>query len=158
MTRSLAAGCAAILLASSIPVHTQSKSLAPTPSIVTLAQLQKASSLDGRLVAVTAQVRHTDTAQMFTFGEKTGYEMHVVIPHPATDAAHVGDTVAVTGFVRKFGGSEFEKDYSWFRRADYPDLKAGDWVIVATSVRTPEGTELVPPGVISNTPAAGKTP
>jgi len=158
MTRSLATGCAAILLASSIPVHTQSKSLAPTPSIVTLGQLQKASSLDGRLVAVTAQVRHTDTAQMFTFGEKTGYEMHVVIPHPATDAAHVGDTVAVTGFVRKFGGSEFEKDYSWFRRADYPDLKAGDWVIVATSVRTPEGTELVPPGVISNTPAAGKTP
>ena len=158
MTRSLAIGSAAILLASSILVHAQSKPLAPTPSIVTPAQLQKASSLDGRLVAVTAQVRHTDTAQMFTFGEKSGYEMHVVIPHPATDAAHVGDTVAVTGFVRKFGGSEFEKDYSWFRRADYPDLKGGDWVIVATSVRTPEGTELVPPGVISNTPSAGKTP
>jgi hypothetical protein len=26
----------------------------------------------------------------------------------------------------------------------YPDVKSGDWVIVATSVRTSEGTELVP--------------
>ena len=159
MTGHSAIRCAAILLASSVTVHAQSKpALAPTPAIVTVAQLQKASSFDGRLIAVTAQVRHADTAQMFTFGEKTGYEMHVVIPHPATDAAHVGDMVSVTGFVRKFGGSEFEKDYSWFRRADYPDLEGGDWVIVATSVRTPEGTELVPPGVISNTPASGKTP
>jgi hypothetical protein len=66
--------------------------------------------------------------------------------------------VAITGFVRRFGGGDFERDYSWFRRADYPDVKGGDWVIVATSVRTAEGTELVPGGVISNTPPAGKAP
>ena len=101
---------------------------------------------------LNAVVRHTDTAQVFTFGEKTGQEFHTIIPNPATDAANVGDTVAVTGFVRRFSTDDFERDYRWFRRADYPDVKSGDWVIVATSVRTSEGTELVPPMTISNTP------
>ena len=127
--------------------------LAPTPRSVTIAQLNSINALDGQLVEVSAViVRHTDTAQVFTFGEKQGREFHVVIPSPATDAAHIGDTVAITGFVRHFSASDFERDYSWFRRSDYPDVKSGDWVIVATSVRTPEGTELVPPMTISNTP------
>jgi hypothetical protein len=76
-----------------------------------------------------------------------------VIPNPATDAAHVGDTVAITGFVRRFSEGNFERDYKWFRRADYPDVHGGDWVIVAVSVRTPEGTELVPPLTISSEPS-----
>ena len=76
----------------------------------------------------------------------------MVIPNPATDAAHVGDTVAITGFVRKFDAANFERDYKWFRRTDYPDVHGCDWVIVAVSVRTTEGTELVPPMTISDTP------
>jgi hypothetical protein len=122
---------------------------------------------------VSAVVRHADTAQVFTFGEnpkpaspkptatagenrasQRGREIHVVIPNPATDAAHVGDTVAITGFVRKFDAANFERDYKWFRRTDYPDVHGGDWVIVAVSVRTTEGTELVPPMTISDTPPA----
>ena len=130
----------------------QKASLTPEPRAVSLAQLNNISALDGQLVEVTALVRHTDTAQIFTFGEKQGREVHVVIPNPATDAAHVGDTVAITGFVRRFSESDFERDYKWFRRADYPDVHGGDWVIVAVSVRTPEGTELVPPSTISSTP------
>ena len=81
-----------------------------------------------------------------------GGELHTIIPNPATDAAHVGDTVAITGFGRRFSPGDFERDYRWFRGADYPDVKGGDWVIVATSVRTTEGTELVPPMTIRNTP------
>jgi hypothetical protein len=127
--------------------------LDPTPRAVTMEQLTNAEKLEGQLVQLTALVRHTDTAQVFTFGNKTGQEFHTIIPNPATDAAHVGDTVAVTGFVRRFSG-DLERDYQWFRKGDYPDVKSGDWVIVATSVRTSEGTELVPPMTISNTPPA----
>jgi hypothetical protein len=130
----------------------QKTTLAPEPKPVSTAQLNNISTLDGQLVAVKALVRHTDTAQVFTFGEKQGREIHVVIPSPATDAANVGDTVAITGFVRRFSADGFERDYRWFRRADYPDVHSGDWVIVAVSVRTPEGTELVPPSTISSTP------
>ena len=123
-----------------------------------MAQLKSIDSLNGQLVQINAVVRHTDTAQVFTFGDKQGPEVHVVIPKPATDSANVADTVSITGFVRRFDGGTFERDYAWFRRADYPDLHGGDWVIVATSVTTPEGTQLVPSNVISNTAPAGKTP
>lgn len=143
-----------IISSSSAGIGAQTTNLAPTPKAVTVAQLDNIDALNGQLIEVAALVRHTDTAQVFTFGGKQGREIHVVIPSPATDAAHVGDTVALTGFVRHFSASEFERDYRWFRRSDYPDVKSGDWVIVATSVRTSEGTELVPPMTISNTPPA----
>ena len=151
--------------------------LEPKPKPVSVAQLNNMNALDGQLVSVSAVVRHTDTAQVFTFGDKQqsvsakgtagtattsgnktsngGREIHVVIPNPATDAAHVGDTVAITGFVRKFDAANFEREYRWFRRTDYPDVHGGDWVIVAVSVRTTEGTELVPPMTISTTPPTG---
>jgi hypothetical protein len=151
--------CTFVVLAFGVPSFSQTKAtVAPSPTTVTMTQLRKIESLEGRLIAVSALVRHTDTAQVFTFGEKDGAEVHVVIPYPAVDAANVGDTVAIIGFVRRFSSGDFERDYSWFRRADYPHLSGGDLVIVATSVRTPEGTELVPPNVISNTSPAGKTP
>ena len=131
----------------------QKPPLAPTPRAVTMPQLKNIEKLDGQLVQVIALVRHTDTAQVFTFGEKAGPEIHVIVPNPATDAANVGDNVDLTGFVRRFSADDFERDYRWFRRADYPDVHGGDWVIVATSVRTSEGTELVPPMTISTAPA-----
>ena len=133
-------------------------SIAPAPREVTMEQMRSVEKLDGQLVQLTALVRHTDTAQVFTFGEKDGQEFHTIIPNPATDSANVGDTVAVIGFVRRFSASDLERDYRWFRKADYPDVKGGDWIIVATSVRKPDGTELVPPMTISNTaPNAPKT-
>jgi hypothetical protein len=132
----------------------QASPLAPTPKSVAAAQLAHIGNMEDQLVQVSAVVGHTDTAQVFTLGEKQGGNIHVVIPYPATEGAHVGDTIALIGYVRRFDGSKFEKDYQWFRRADYPDVKAGDWVIVATSARTQEGTELVPPMTISNTPPA----
>ena len=130
--------------------------LAPAPRTVVAAQLADFSKMDGQLVQMSALVRHSDTAQVFTIGEKQGPEIHVVVPYPATDGANVGDTVGLVGFVRRFDASKFEKDYQWFRRTDYPDVKGGDWIIVATSVRTSEGTELVPPMTISNTPPAAE--
>jgi hypothetical protein len=131
----------------------QRPTLSPSPRTVSVAQLNNPDQLDGQLVQLdSVYVRHTDTAQVFTFGDKQGPEMHVVIPKPAIDSANVGDTVAVVGTVRKYGAKDFERDYSWFRQADYPHLANGKWVIVARSVRTPEGTELVPGGTMSDTP------
>src|SRR5688572_26493462 len=145
---------ATVLSGSSAPLIAQDKStLAPAPREVTMAQLAGIEKMERQLIQVSAVVRHTDTAQVFTFGEKDGREMHALIPNPATDAANVGDSVVLTGFVRRFSADDFEKDYGWFRRSDYPDVKSGDWVVVATSVRTPEGTELVPSGTISSMPA-----
>ena len=132
----------------------QTSTLAPTPKTVAASQLADIGKMDGQLVQTSAVVRHTDTTQVFTLGEKQGREIHVIVPYPATDGATIGDTVALTGFVRRFDASKFEKEYQWFRSADYKDVKSGDWVIVATSVRTSEGTELVPPMTISTTPAA----
>ncbi len=147
------ASVGAVTLVVSVTANAQNKTaLAPAPRPLTMAQLKTIETLDKQLVQMTAVVRHTDTAQAFTIGDKLGPELHVIIPNPATDAANIGDTVAVTGFVRHFSAGDFEKDYAWFRRADYPDVKGGDWVIVATSVRTPEGTELVPPGAMSTIP------
>jgi hypothetical protein len=148
-----AAGAAFLIISAPTAIWAQTKAnLAPKARPITMAQLNNINALDGQLVEITALVRHTDTAQVFTFGEKQGREIHVVVPHPATDAANAGDTVAITGFVRRFSAGDFEKDYHWFRRADYPDVHGGDWVIVAVSVRTSEGTELVPPMTISSTP------
>ena len=118
-----------------------------------MSQLKNVSQFDGQVVQLNGVlVRHTDTAQVFTFGDKQGLEMHVVIPNPAIDGANIGDTVVVVGTVRKFGAKDFERDYQWFRQADYPHLDGGTWVIVARSVRTPEGTELVPGGTVSDLP------
>ena len=148
------AGTAFLIISSPAVISAQTKAnLAPKARPITMSQLNNIAALDGQLVEITAVVRHTDTAQVFTFGEKGGREIHVVVPHPATDAANVGDTVAITGFVRRFSADNFEKEYRWFRRADYPDVHGGDWVIVAVSVRTSEGTELVPPMTISSTPS-----
>lgn len=152
MRYSISAATAAIAIISTSSALSAQGNPTPTPKTVSMAQLNNISALDGQLVELNALVRHRDTAQVFTFGEKEGREVHVVIPHPATDAANVGDTVAITGFVRRFNPGDFERDYRWFRRADYPDVHGGDWVIVAVSVRTPEGTELVPPSTISTTP------
>jgi hypothetical protein len=150
---------AVIIISASAALSAQTKAnLAPKARTITMTQLNNINALDGQLVEITALVRHADTAQVFTVGEKQGRETHVVVPHPATDAANVGDTVAITGFVRRFSADSFEKDYRWFRRADYPDVHGGDWVIVAVSVRTAEGTELVPPMTISTTPPAGASP
>jgi hypothetical protein len=130
-----------------------SSALVPVPRVVTTAQLQDIAKMDGQLVQIDrAVVRHSDTAQLFTLGEAKGPETHVVVPSPAIDAAHVGDSVVLTGLVRHSDPKSFEKDFRWFRQADYPDIHSGDWVIVATSVRTAEGTELVPGSTISNTP------
>lgn len=80
----------------SLAIPQQKPSLAPAPKTVTVAQLKDAGQLDGQLVQLNSVVvRHTNTSQVFTFGDKQGPEMHVVIPNPAVDSANIGDTLVV---------------------------------------------------------------
>lgn len=150
---------AVILSAPAVFAQEKSSSLAPTPTVLTAAQAVDLAKFDGQLIQLSdAKVVRADTANLFMFGEPKGHQAHVLVPAPAIDAAHVGDVVAVTGRVRRYSPSDFEHDYSWFKKADYPDAHAGDWVIVASSVRTPEGSQLVPGNTISDVaPGAPKT-
>jgi len=121
--------------------------------VVTAEEAVDLARFDKQLLRLpAAKVVHADTAQVFLFGEPKGRQAHVVIPAPAIDAPNVGDVVEVTGRVRRYTASQFEHDYNWFKKTDYADVHDGDWVIVATSVRTPEGTQLVPGNTISDLP------
>jgi len=152
MRPSIQLGIVAVIVSSHAALAQQKPALIPTPTVVTAAQAADLAKFDKQLIKLpAAKVAHADTAQVFMFGEK-GHEAHVLIPAPAIDAANVGDVVEVIGLVRRYSTSDFERDYRWFKQADYPDVHSGDWVIVATSVTTPEGTQLVPGGTISNLP------
>ena len=159
MRLSIHLGILAVIFCSSTAFAQQKSTLAPTPQVVTAAQAVDLAKFDGQLIQLAdAKVVHTDTAQAFMYGLPNGRQAHVLIPAPAIDTAHVGDVVEVTGRVRRYSSSEFEHDYSWFKKSDYPDVHAGDWVIVASSVRTPEGTQLVPGNTVSDVaPNAPKT-
>jgi len=159
MRVSIHLGLIAVILSSSAASAQQKSTLSPAPTVVTAAQAVDLAKFDGQLIQLAgAKVVHADSAQLFMFGEPKGRQAHVLIPAPAIDAAHVGDVVEVTGRVRRYSTSDFEHDYSWYKKADYPDVRAGDWVIVANSVRTPEGTQLVPGNTISDAaPDAPKT-
>src|SRR5947207_3313899 len=142
-----------LAVASLAALAQQKSSLIPTPKTVTAAEAADLGRFDNQLIELAAvKVAHVDTAQVFMFGDKNGRQTHVLIPAPAIDAANVGDVVAVTGIVRRYSVKEFERDYRWYKESDYPDVRSGDWVIVATSVQTPEGTQLVPGGTVSSIP------
>jgi hypothetical protein len=148
------------VLFGSLSVFAQEKStLSPVAKMVTAAEAVDLAKFDGQLIQFpAAKVVHADTAQLFMFGEPKGRQAHVLIPAPAIAPANVGDSVDVTGRVRRYSTSEFEHDYSWYKKADYPDVHAGDWVIVANSVRTQEGTQLVPGNTVGDlAPDAPKT-
>jgi hypothetical protein len=149
----------AVILSSSSAFGQEKSTLSPAAKVVTAAEAVDLAKFDGQLIQLpAAKVVHADTAQLFMFGEPNGRQAHVLIPAPAIAPASVGDSVEVTGRVRRYITSEFEHDYSWYKKADYPDVRAGDWVIVANSVRTQEGTQLVPGNTISDlAPNAPKT-
>jgi hypothetical protein len=143
---------AAIIGVSSTGNATEQASLVPSPEIITSVQLRVIDEMDGELVQLSALVQHVDAPHLFSIGEKQGARIYVVVPTPAIDEAFVGDEVEVVGMVRHFNAKGFERDYRWFMASDYPELQSGDWVIVATSARTPQGTQLVPGNTISSTP------
>lgn len=96
-----------------------------------------------------AEVRHARSVQVFTLAENRqspSSDIAVVVPTPALDAVQDNEEVSVIGTVRLYRVADFERDYLWYREADFKadeNLLLNRPVIVASSVRTPEGAELV---------------
>lgn len=106
--------------------------------------LKGLDAFDGRAVELSVLAHHIGSQRIFTFGEKEGREIRVLIPNPSVDTANVGDMVTVVGTVRRFDANAFARDYRWFRSEDYPGLPTGALVIVAASVRNQAGADLIP--------------
>ena len=99
-----------------------------------------------------AEVRHAKSVGVFTLAEdqhSLSSDIAVVVPTPALDAVQENEQVSIEGTVRLYRVADFERDYLWYREADFKadeNLLLNRPVIVASSVRTVEGTELVAPG------------
>jgi len=99
-----------------------------------------------------AEVRHARSVGVFTLAENEhslSSDITVIVPTPALDAVEDDEQVSVEGTVRVYNVAEFERDYLWYREADFKadeSLLLNRPVIVASSVRTAQGTELVAPG------------
>ena len=96
-----------------------------------------------------AEVRHSKSVQVFTLAENArslSSDITVVVPTPALDAVQESERVSVTGTVRIYRVADFERDYLWYREADFKadeNLLLNRPVIVASSVTTAEGAQLV---------------
>lgn len=100
----------------------------------------------GKEVVVRSDVDRVYNNRYFTLDEDAvaaGPDVLVLVPASGR-AVTEEDEVIVTGTVRDYVQTEIERDYAWFRPA--PDVTAtfkSRPVIVARSVRTKNGVELV---------------
>jgi hypothetical protein len=110
------------------------------------------SFLGMQVALPTAEVRHAKSVGVFTLAENQhsfSSDITVIVPTPALDAVEENEQVSIEGTVRLYNVAEFERDYLWYREADFKaeeNLLLNRPVIVASSVRTVEGAELVAPG------------
>ena len=106
----------------------------------------------GQTVTVKAEVEHIIDNRTFTLDEDSilaGSDVLVLVPAGVTSTLAADQQVTVTGKVRPYVMAELEKDYAWFqngklveRVGDKVDLTTRP-VLVATSVRTAAGAELM---------------
>jgi hypothetical protein len=110
------------------------------------------SFLGTRVALPNAEVRHAKSVGVFTLAENehsVSSDITVIVPTPALDAVQDNAQVSVEGTVRLYNVAEFERDYFWYREADFKadeNLLLNRPVIVASSVLTADGAELVAPG------------
>jgi hypothetical protein len=131
----------------------QQNTATAAPKTLTAEELPHLDKFDGQLIQLTVTARHLGSERVFAIGEEQRREVRVLIPNPAVDTAAVGDVVTIIGTVRRFNSKAFAQQYMWFKEADYRPIATGDLVIVASSVRSPAGGELVP-----GDPATKKAP
>lgn len=137
------------------PLGAQDTSVPPEkPQLSDTGWLKNLDAFDGRVVELSVSARHIGSQRIFTFGEKQGREIRVLIPNPSVDTANVGDAVTVTGTVRRFDANAFAKEYGWFRSEDYSAVPNGALVIVAASVSNQAGADLIPGNRATGPPGA----
>jgi hypothetical protein len=118
--------------------------VAVKPQLTSVEWLKNLDRFDGQVVELSVLARHLGSQRVFTFGEKEGREVRVLIPNPAVDTANVGDVVTIVGTVRHFDAKVFAAEYRWFQEADYPGIPNGELIVVASSVRSPDRGDLLP--------------
>ena len=105
----------------------------------------------GKQVTVKAEVEDVLGANMFTLDEDAllaGADVLVMVPRGVTAALAHDQKVIVTGEVRPYVEKDLDRDFDFFEDGKVIKTKTKvDWdtrpVIVATSVRTESGTELM---------------
>jgi len=111
----------------------------------------------GRTVTVKAEVEDVLDTHTFTLDEDailTGADVLVLVPAGYTGTLAHDQVVTVTGKVRPYVGTELEHDYHWFQggkivsRDSKVDFKTRP-VIIADSVRTADGLELLAGGAVA---------
>jgi len=111
----------------------------------------------GRTVTVKAEVEDVLDSHTFTLDEDailTGADVLVLVPAGYTGSLAHDQVVTVTGKVRPYVGTELEHDYHWFQggkivsRDSKVDFKTRP-VLIADSVRTADGRELLAGGAMS---------
>ncbi|HYD47794.1 MAG TPA: hypothetical protein VEB21_05575 [Terriglobales bacterium] len=115
-----------------------------------------------KTVSVKAEVEEVFGPNAFTLDEDQLFAgPDVLVLMPSTGPVPDGTTVIVRGTVRKLAINELEKEYKWFRsgsiRPEALTQMQDRPVIIAESVRTLNGEELVKAGDAAGT-AAGDAP
>lgn len=129
--------------------HTGTGGGAPAMDVSAGAIAESPERYVGKAVRVRAEVEDVYGEQAFTLDEDeafAGPDVLVLIPNGVTE--ELDDTkVTVRGPVREFTRAGFERDYDWFDGDGVGDADLDDFesrpVIVASSVRTADGKELI---------------
>jgi hypothetical protein len=108
----------------------------------------------GKTVTVKAEVEKVVDAHTFTLDEDAllaGSDVLVLVPRGMATTTMVHDQkVLVTGKVRRYVVAELDRDYDWFEDGKIVNMeKEVDFktrpVLIATSVRSEDGRELMTP-------------
>ena len=140
---------AAIAIAIGVSAGTIKAQAPAEPTTLAEDQLKHIETFDGQTIQISAVARHVGSERLFTIGKNVGRETAVLVLNPSVDTANLGETLIVAGTVRRFDPAAFAHDYATFKAADYPNIRVGEFVIVASNVRNSEGAQLpaaAPPG------------
>jgi hypothetical protein len=105
----------------------------------------------GRTVTVSAEVEDFLGSNMFTLDEDavlSGPDVLVLVPGGLKTSLSHDQKVTVTGEVRRYVEADLDRDFDFFENGKLVDVKTKvDWntrpVIVARSIRTADGADLV---------------
>ena len=150
MTRLIAPSAVAALLTAALMTAPPAARAEYKHGMLTATKLVKhASDYYGKTVTVKAKVDDVMGTNMFSLDEDAlfaGPDVLVIVPAGVSNVAH-DQKVLVTGEVRAYVESDLDRDFKFFEDGKLikKDTKI-DWktrpVIVATSVRTEDGTEI----------------
>jgi hypothetical protein len=150
MTRLIAPSAVAALLTAALVTAPPAVRAEYKHGMLTATKLVKnASDYYGKTVTVKAKVDDVMGTNMFSLDEDAlfaGPDVLVIVPAGISNVAH-DQKVIVTGQVRPYVEPDLDKDFKFFEDGKLikKDTKI-DWktrpVIVATSVRTEDGTEI----------------